>query len=103
LPVSETFYNVNGHRIHAGTTLLDAMSKSESSRCVKRGGPVSVTITDGIKDHKLVLVARNLVDRLRQHKSKLGIKTYIIFDFNHRKVVLETAQPSVLNLPVALS
>jgi hypothetical protein len=45
--------------------LLDVISTLESSTvsCVKRGGPVSVaaahTVTDRIKDHKLVFVVRN--------------------------------------------
>jgi hypothetical protein len=44
--------------------------------CVKRVKPVSVatahTITAGIKDRKLLLVARNKVDRLRQQTTQLG-------------------------------
>jgi hypothetical protein len=42
----------------------------------KHGGPVCVatahSVADGIKHHKLVLVVRNQVDRLRRQMTKLG-------------------------------
>jgi hypothetical protein len=50
--------------------------------CVKRGIPISVSVSvsvseahvasDGITDHKPVLVAWNQVDKLRQPITKLG-------------------------------
>ncbi len=40
--------------------------------CVKRGGPVVHTVSDGIMDRKLVIVAGNQADRLRRQITKLG-------------------------------
>jgi hypothetical protein len=69
-------------KLMTGIPLLDVMSTSESF------GPISVTpahiVTDGINDHKLVLVlvARNHADRLRQQITKLGYSVKAGSGFN---------------------
>lgn len=52
-------------RLMTGTRFFDCEHVRIVHSCVKRGGPVR-TVTDGIKERGLVLVARNQVDEIRQ-------------------------------------
>jgi hypothetical protein len=51
----------------AGTALLDVMSTSETSTVASESDTA-----DGIKDRKLVVVAKNQAGRLRQQITQLG-------------------------------
>jgi 4-aminobutyrate aminotransferase-like enzyme len=65
------------HYLKDGRHLNTIASQDESANGAhRRGGPVSIatahTIIDGIKNYKLVFVAMNLADRLRQQTAKLA-------------------------------
>jgi hypothetical protein len=79
VPVAASHAVTDRIKDHSGARGNRPRSRSRYRPPGSVGGPISVaahTFTDGTKYHKLVLVARNQADRLRQQTTKLGVYHY---------------------------